>query len=104
MKHDEAELQAKVVDYLRGKWCVVISIPNERNLGIADAKRMQSMGLTKGAPDLLVWDMTGKPYWFELKTQTGKRTLEQHCFEHLANQLNITYKVVRSLNDVKELI
>lgn len=104
MKHDESKLQQEVVDYLRSKWCVVISVPNERNLGIADAKRMRSMGLTKGAPDLLVWDTNGKPYWFELKTQQGKRSLEQHCFEHLASQLNITYRIVRDIKDVKDLI
>lgn len=104
MKHDESKLQQEVVDYLRSKWCVVISVPNERNLGVADAKRMQSMGLTKGAPDLLVWDLNGKPYWLELKTKTGKRTLEQQCFEHLANQLHITYRVIRDLKDIKDLI
>lgn len=104
MKHDESKLQQEVVEYLRSKWCVVISVPNERNLGIADAKRMQSMGLTKGAPDLLVWDMKGNAYWFELKTPQGQRTLEQLCFEHLAGEHNITYKVVRNINDVKELI
>ena len=104
MKHNEAKLQQKVVAYLRSQGCVVISVPNERNLGIADARRMQSMGLTKGAPDLLVWDINGKPYWFELKTKQGKRTLEQHCFEHLASQLNITYRVVRDITDVKDLI
>ena len=104
MTHSEAKLQQQVVAYLRGQGCVVISVPNERNLGIADARRMQSMGLTKGAPDLLVWDLNAKPYWFELKTPIGKRSLEQECFEHLAKELNITYRVVRHLNDVKDLI
>lgn len=104
MKHDEARLQMDVVAYLRGCGCVVISVPNERNMGIADAKRMQAMGLTKGAPDLLVWDVSAKPYWFELKTPQGKRTIEQECFEQLAKELGIAYKVVRNLKDVEEMI
>lgn len=104
MKHEEAKLQQEVVAYLREQGCVVISVPNERNLGILDARRMQSMGLTKGAPDLLVWDTNAKPYWFELKTPKGKRTVEQECFEHLAKELNITYMVIRRTEDVKELI
>lgn len=103
-KHKEYELQVQVVKYLRSKGWVVFSIPNERNLGIADALRMRASGLTKGAPDLVAWEPTGYgygiPYWFELKTQEGRRSPEQECMEYVAKDLDVNYKVIRKLEDL----
>lgn len=103
-KHKEYDLQVEVVRYLREKGWVVFSIPNERNLGIADAMRMRKSGLTKGAPDLVAWLPTGlgygEAYWFELKTPTGKRSQEQICFEYVAKELGVNYKVIRKLEDL----
>lgn len=104
MKHSEARLQREVVTELRSNGWVVISIPNERALGIADAKRMQAMGLTKGAPDLIAWDLQNNPWWFELKTPRGVRSPEQICFEGLAKELGIGYRVVRHAFDLRDLI
>lgn len=100
MKHDEAELQAEVVAYLRGKGWIVFSIPNERNLGAADALRMRATGLTKGAPDLILYEPNGVCHWVELKTPKGKRSLEQECFERIANDLGIQYHLIRCVEDV----
>lgn len=102
MKHEEYKLQCKIIENLRSHGWVVFSIPNERNMGICDALRMRASGLTKGAPDLIAWDTRGSPYWFELKTPTGKRSPEQICMEHLAEELVITYKVIRDIKDVEE--
>lgn len=103
-KHDEYDLQVKVVDCLRKDGWVVFSIPNERNLGVSDALRMKKSGLTKGAPDLVAWKpteyRTSIPWWFELKTDKGKRSPEQECMESVARFLNINYKVVRKLEDL----
>lgn len=103
-KHDEHKLQVEVVKYLRAKGWVVFSIPNERNMGIADMFRMKSAGLTKGAPDLIAWLPTGYgygiPYWFELKTDKGRRSQEQECMESVAAELDVNYKVVRKLEDL----
>lgn len=103
MKHDEFILQQSVVDTLRQWGMVVFSIPNERNMGISDALRMRSTGLTKGAPDLICWSPNGKCWWLELKTPKGKRSIEQVCMESLAKKLLIEYKVVRSLDDIKDI-
>lgn len=104
IKHDEHKLQVEVVKYLREKGWVVFSIPNERNLGVADALRMRASGLTKGAPDLVAWKptehRTSIPWWFELKTDKGKRSPEQECMESVARFLDINYKVVRKLEDL----
>lgn len=103
MTHSEARLQKEVVCELKSRGWIVISIPNERALGIADIKRMGAMGLTKGAPDLMAWDLQNNPWWFELKTPRGKRSDEQICFEHIAGELGIGYRVVRSVHDVEDL-
>ena len=106
IKHDEYKLQVEVVKYLRANGWVVISIPNERNLGVADALRMRAAGLTKGAPDLIAFKPADKPYhtaepwWFELKTEKGKRSREQECMEALADYLCINYKIIRKLEDL----
>lgn len=102
-KHDEYKLQVEVVKYLRAKGWVVFSIPNERNLGIADALRMRASGLTKGAPDLVFYEPDGTCHWAELKTPTGKRSIEQECFEDVSKMLGIQYHLIRSLDDVKDI-
>lgn len=104
IKHEEHKLQVEVVKYLRARGWVVFAIPNERNLGVADALRMRAAGLTKGAPDLVAWYKQAygysAPYWFELKTDKGKRSPEQECMEYLAKDLGICYKVIRKLEDL----
>ena len=102
-KHDEHKLQVEVVKYLRAKGWVVFSIPNERNMGIADMVRMKSAGLTKGAPDLVFYEPDGACHWAELKTPTGKRSIEQECFEDVSKMLGIQYHLIRSLDDVKDI-
>ena len=83
---------------------IVFAIPNERNQGISDAVRMRASGLTKGAPDLICWNISGKCHWLELKTPKGKRSIEQECMEELAGILNINYLLVRSIDDVKKIL
>lgn len=103
-KHEEHKLQVQVVKYLREHGWIVFAIPNERNLGVADAFRMRASGLTKGAPDLVAWLPTGYgygiPYWFELKTKEGKRSAEQECMEDVAKDLDVNYKIIRKLEDL----
>lgn len=108
MKHAEWDLQVQVVKLLRDAGWVVFHIPNERNGGIADARRMKAGGVVKGAPDLICF---GTPhhmkivcFWLELKTPTGKRSIEQECMEDVAKLLGVHYKVVRCIEDVQELL
>lgn len=103
MKHEEFVLQQSVVNKLREWGVVVFSIPNERNMGISDALRMRATGLTKGAPDLVCWTPNGKCWWLELKAPKGVRSIEQKCMETLARKLLIDYRVVKSLDDIKDI-
>lgn len=103
IKHDEFVLQHLIVTTLRSRGMVVFSIPNERNAGVSDAARMRATGLTKGAPDLICWSGDGKCWWLELKTPTGKRSPEQECMEDVAQRIGVGYKVVRSVDDIKDI-
>ena len=103
MKHTEAELQVEVVKYLRDHCVPVFAVRNERNEGMADAVRSEKMGRAKGAPDLIA-GKGGKSYWLELKTKTGKQSPEQECFEFLAPSFGARYLIVRSIQDVEEII
>ena len=103
MKHAEADFQIALVQMLRENGIPVFAVRNERNEGMADAMRSERMGRAKGAPDLIA-GKDGKSYWLELKTKTGKQSMEQKCFEDLAPSFGAKYIVVRSFDDVKELL
>lgn len=103
MKHAEADFQIALVQMLRERGIPVFAVRNERNEGMADAMRSERMGRAKGAPDLIA-GKDGKSYWLELKTKTGKQSLEQQCFQDLAPLFGAKYLVVRSFDDVKELL
>lgn len=103
MKHAEADFQIALVQMLRERGIPVFAVRNERNEGMADAMRSERMGRAKGAPDLIA-GKDGKSYWLELKTKNGKQSLEQQCFQDLAPLFGAKYLVVRSFDDVKELL
>lgn len=102
MKHEESKLQMEIVSALQKAGVFVISVPNERNLGVSDALRMRAMGLTKGAPDLIVY--TDHWIWLELKTKKGVRSVEQECFETKAIELGVEYRLVKQFESIKDLI
>lgn len=103
MKHAEADFQIALVQLLRENGVPVFAVRNERNEGMADAMRSERMGRAKGAPDLIA-GKNGKSYWLELKTKTGRQSMEQKCFEELAPSFGAKYLVVRSFDDIKELL
>lgn len=75
----EANDQKRVVQWLRGRGCPVISIPNEGKRSPALARHMKDMGLTAGVPDLLLLRPTllGHRVWVEMKRVGGKLSPEQ---------------------------
>jgi hypothetical protein len=104
VKYVEWDLQCAVVKMLREHGWIVLHIPNERNSGIADSQRMKAGGVTKGAPDLLCWRPGCFEYWLELKAPKGKRSKEQECFESIALVLGIKYLLVKTIDDIKEML
>lgn len=103
IRHDEALLQQQIVKTLRSRGLVVFSIPNERNAGVSDAARMRATGLTKGAPDLVVLKDNARCVFLELKTPRGKRSPEQEAFAETIQRLGFEYRLVRSVDDIKDI-
>lgn len=103
MKHDEFDFQCLVVSSLERAGVPVFSVPNHlmRN-GLAELRRETKAGFRKGAPDLIA-GKDGKSYWLELKTPTGKQSAEQVAFSSVAHLFGAEYRVVRTLDDVKDL-
>lgn len=104
MKHDEHDFQVKVVKYLTDNGVPCFSVPNHLlKTGMAEAKREIAGGLRKGAPDLIV-GRDGRCYWLELKTTVGRQSEEQKAFQALAPTFGATYVVVRTLDDIKDIL
>ena len=103
MKHDEFDFQCLVVSSLERSGVPVFSVPNHlmRN-GLAELRRETKAGFRKGAPDLIA-GKDGKSYWLELKTPTGKQSAEQVAFSSVAHLFGAEYRVVRTLDDIKDL-
>ena len=104
MKHDEYHFQCLIVKALSGAGVPVFSVPNHLlKSGLAETKREISAGFRKGAPDLIA-GKDGKSYWLELKTEKGHQSIEQQCFQEIAEEFGAEYRVVRELDDIKDLI
>lgn len=103
MKHDEFDFQCLVVSALEHAGVPVFSVPNHlmRN-GLAELRREMKAGFRKGAPDLIA-GKDGKSYWLELKTPVGKQSAEQVAFSSVARLFGAEYRVVRTLDDIKDL-
>lgn len=106
MKQEEAHIQKSIVQWLLLHHYWFCSIPNE--LGGKEAAirtaRAKTLGLRSGAPDLLVFLSNGVTYHVEVKTPTGKQSESQINFESRLKQLNHKYFVVRSLEEVSQLL
>lgn len=103
VKHIESNLQIDVVSYLHSRSIFCLHIPNERNTGVVELKRLTRMGVKKGAPDLII--NNGKQWqWWELKTDKGKQSIEQVCFMNVAKEFGIPYYIIRSVDDAKRVI
>lgn len=104
MKHDEFDFQCVLVKALEQAGVPVFSVPNHlmRN-GLAELRRETKGGFRKGAPDLIA-GKDGKSYWLELKIDKGKQSVEQIAFSKIAPMFGAEYRVVRTLEDIKDLL
>jgi hypothetical protein len=113
----EAKIQQKIVMWYRTTYClshhyprsIIISIPNESN-GVRAMKLIQT-GMYGGCADLLICHVTGithlyRHQWIfvEVKTETGVQSPSQKLFEAHCKQSGIRYKLVRSLEEFKEIL
>ena len=103
----EDRIQADIVKFLRHGGTMCHSVPNE-GAGRANAVRtaqLVTMGLFSGVGDLVVWWITAggvRIGYLEVKTATGRQSDRQRHFQDLCESHGIPYRVVRSVEDVRE--
>ena len=57
-----------------------------------------------GEADLTLFQRGGKTVFIEVKTPTGRQSKQQRAFQKRVEELGFEYKIVRSLDDAKNLI
>jgi hypothetical protein len=106
MKPEEA-IQRQIVQYLALMGIFFFSVPNENAGGGKGAMiRMQkyrAMGLRPGVSDLVVL-LPSRIVFIEVKTATGRQSENQKRFEALVTSLGFEYYVVRSVDDVSNVL
>ncbi|MGL5614513.1 VRR-NUC domain-containing protein [Cetobacterium sp.] len=104
----ESEIQSSIIDYLqilenKGK----IFFQRINNTPVYDPKykqfRSMPKGSKKGFPDILVIK-AGKTIGIEVKTPIGKQSKEQKEIESKFKQHGQEYYIVRSLDEVIEIL
>lgn len=103
MNHEESIIQKSIIQDLRHRGILVFSCPNEF---VKDARSMGtaiSLGLLPGVSDL-VMVLPGKVVFLEVKTPTGTQSDKQIKFESKIKELGHSYFIVRSLQDVLNVL
>lgn len=120
----EGDIQVQIVDYLSHlaavrKDFIFFSIPNEgfmkgvslvagrdrkSKLTASVINRLKKTGLTDGIPDLCIVQKGGRVFFLEVKKPTGAVSTTQKIIHTRMNELNIPVAVVRSVENVMNVI
>ena len=105
----EDKLQQSIIMHYKNNYvlndrrCMILSIPNGGKRDKMTAIVLKATGLYKGAADLLLIHR-GWIGFVELKTDIGRQSPEQRQFEAHCIEAGVPYRLVRSLEEFKELI
>jgi hypothetical protein len=108
----ENKIQQECLIYLAQKYPdnIIHSIPNEIPYPLPAQimgkiiSLLESFGMLKGAPDLIMHAPNGICYCIEIKTETGKQSLAQIQFQKRIEKINGNYIVVKSLEQLKQIL
>lgn len=101
--NNEARIQASIVSFVRvvAPNCIVAHIPNGGLRSKREAARLKWVGVTAGFPDLILLSPSGRAYFIEVKTDTGRLSTEQSDFHSRLNILGFQCAIVRSIDDAR---
>ena len=105
MKHEEDRIQYSAVMWLQSEGYYFYSVPNEGAGG--NRVRMAiliSLGLRKGAADLVVLLSGGRSVYFEFKSAIGTQKPGQVLFQKKLEALGHEYHLVRTLEEVQAIL
>ena len=110
MKHQESQLQQSAkrwFDYQYPDMArMLIAIPNGGKRGKIEAGIMKAEGVTKGAPDMVLF-AAKNGYNFlclEFKTATGRQSESQKAWQADAERNGSKYVIIRSVDQFIETI
>lgn len=104
MKHEEDRIQYEIVKYLQSVGVYFFSVSNDAGGRTVQAMaRAKSIGLRAGVSDMVLV-LPGKVVFLEVKTATGTTSHLQDVFRDRVTELGHQYVVVRSVEDVKNLL
>lgn len=103
----EDQIQAKIIrhvwtNYPDLRYCL-FHIPNGGYRNFAEAAKFKAIGVLAGVPDLCLVH-NGQAYFFEVKTDKGKLSIEQKKIHHRWKEKGISIWVVRSVEEVDVII
>lgn len=109
-KKTEDRIQQEIFIYLNNTFClpscanrgIVFHVPNER-ISKVERIRLAAIGVLSGVSDLL-FIYKGKHIYLEVKTPTGTQSKAQIEFEGRIQTNGFSYYLVRSLDDVKNIM
>ena len=109
MEHVESRLQHSIVLWLQDKGVYCHSVPNEGagRGGAVRTMQLTAMGLRPGVADLVIWWPHGRGVeigYLEVKTRTGILSERQKAFRRRCQEAGVPYDVVRSLEDVENVL
>lgn len=99
-KKEEHYLQCQIVNYLRASGYLVFAIANGGSRNAIEGANLKKEGVLAGVADLQVLLNNGKSLFLEVKTEKGKQQQTQKSFEDKCKELGHNYHVVRSVEDV----
>jgi len=108
----ENKIQQECLIYLAQKYPdnIIHSVPNESPYPLPAQitgkiiSLLQSFGMLKGAPDLIMHAPNGICYCIEIKTETGKQSPAQIQFQKRIEKINGNYIVIKSLEQLKQIL
>jgi hypothetical protein len=101
---DESKIQYQICQWLQGQGIYFFAVQNE--LAGSNGRAMQfaiSLGLRPGVSDLVVL-LPSRIVFIEVKTATGRQSEHQKRFEARVKELGFEYYVVRSVDDVANVL
>jgi len=106
----EDRIQQEIFLYLNNNFClewmpdrgIIFHVPNQRASAIERIK-LAAIGVLSGVSDL-IFIYRGKHLYIEVKTPTGTQSKDQKEFEGRIQSNGFSYYVVRSVDDVKDII
>ncbi|WP_156453771.1 hypothetical protein [Methylobacterium sp. CCH5-D2] len=90
----ETQIQAAVVEHWR-----TLGLPNTLVAAIPNAGAMGQAGLTRGVPDLLVLGGNQRFGLIELKTATGRPSVEQLDVQALCRAIGVSCEITYGRDD-----